>query len=170
VTHLETTLMTEAEQRDAVIAEALTWLGTPYHHHGRLKGVGVDCGQSLCAIYETAGMAAPLDLGAYSTAWHLHRSEELYMQWLERAGAVRTDRPRAGDIALFRFGRTFSHGGVLVKDEVVLHAYVNQAVILTRLDEAPLAGRPVQFWTLWASTGSAAADPVQASAPAATEA
>lgn len=24
------------------VAEAVTWLGTPYHHQGRVKGVGVD--------------------------------------------------------------------------------------------------------------------------------
>ncbi len=24
------------------VAEALIWLGTPYHHQGRVKGVGVD--------------------------------------------------------------------------------------------------------------------------------
>jgi cell wall-associated NlpC family hydrolase len=156
----------EPQQRQAVITEALTWLGTPYHHHGRLKGVGVDCGQSLCAIYEAADVTAPIDPGTYSTAWHLHRSEELYVQWLERVGAVRTEQPRAGDVALFRFGRTFSHGGVLVDRHTVLHAYVHQAVILTRLDEAPLAGRPVQFWTLWPS----ARDAVQASAQTLVEA
>lgn len=156
----------EAQERQAVIAEALTWLGTPYHHHGRLKGVGVDCGQSLCAIYEAAGVTAEIDPGTYSTAWHLHRSEELYVQWLERVGAVRTDKPSAGDVALFRFGRTFSHGGVLVDQRTVLHAYIRQAVILTRLDEAPLAGRPVQFWTLW-SPGLAG---VQASAQPTVEA
>jgi len=152
----------EAQQRQAVTAEARTWLGTPYHHHGRLKGVGVDCGQSLCAIYEAAGVTAPIDPGTYSTAWHLHRSEELYVQWLERVGAVRTDVPVAGDVALFRFGRTFSHGGVLVDRQTVLHAYVSQAVILTRLDEAPLAGRPVQFWTLWPSAKGAVQAPAQA--------
>lgn len=156
----------ETQQREAVITEARTWLGTPYHHHGRLKGVGVDCGQSLCAIYEAAGVTAPIDPGTYSTAWHLHRGEEMYIEWLERAGAVRTTQPRAGDVALFRFGRTFSHGGVLVDSRTVLHAYVHQAVILTRLDEAPLAGRPVQFWTLWPS----ARDSVQASAQTTAEA
>ena len=156
----------EEMQREAVIQEALTWLGTPYHHHGRLKGVGVDCGQSLCAIYEAAGVTASIDPGTYSTAWHLHRSEELYVQWLERVGALRTDAPSAGDVALFRFGRTFSHGGVLVDRRTVLHAYVHQAVILTRLDEAPLAGRLVQFWTLWPSAEAA----LQASAHAAVEA
>ena len=154
----------ETQQREAVITEARTWLGTPYHHHGRLKGVGVDCGQSLCAIYEAAGVTAPIDPGTYSTAWHLHRNEELYVQWLERVGAVRTEQPQAGDVALFRFGRTFSHGGVLVDRHTVLHAYVHQAVILTRLDEAPLAGRPVQFWTLWPAVNVTATPAVQASA------
>ncbi|CAD9197505.1 hypothetical protein [Acinetobacter bohemicus] len=24
------------------IEEAMTWLGTPYHHQGRVKGVGVE--------------------------------------------------------------------------------------------------------------------------------
>jgi hypothetical protein len=25
------------------IAQARTWIGTPFHHQGRLKGVGCDC-------------------------------------------------------------------------------------------------------------------------------
>jgi cell wall-associated NlpC family hydrolase len=29
--------------REAVIAEARTWLGTPWHHQASLKGVGCDC-------------------------------------------------------------------------------------------------------------------------------
>lgn len=33
------------------VAEAITWLGTPYHHQGRVKGVGVDCGTLLCEVY-----------------------------------------------------------------------------------------------------------------------
>lgn len=160
-------MTTQQQQRERVIAEALTWLGTPYHHHGRLKGVGVDCGQSLCAIYEAAGVVEPVDPGAYSPSWHLHRSEELYLGWLEHAGAVRTSAAVPGDVAVFRFGRTFSHGGVLVEgvgsEGLVLHAYVNQAVILTRLDEAPLAGRPVQFWTLWPTAAvNAVADAMEA--------
>ena len=30
------------QKNDLAVAEALTWLGTPYHHQGRVKGVGVD--------------------------------------------------------------------------------------------------------------------------------
>jgi cell wall-associated NlpC family hydrolase len=29
--------------RAAVVAEARSWLGTPFHHQGRVKAAGVDC-------------------------------------------------------------------------------------------------------------------------------
>lgn len=30
-------------ERDAIVAEARTWIGTPWRHQARVKGVGVDC-------------------------------------------------------------------------------------------------------------------------------
>ncbi|MEO0498605.1 MAG: peptidase P60 [Pseudomonadota bacterium] len=35
--------MTELELRHAIVASAVTWLGTPYRHQASLKGVGCDC-------------------------------------------------------------------------------------------------------------------------------
>lgn len=35
--------MIEQEERARFVATALSYVGTPYHHHGRLKGIGVDC-------------------------------------------------------------------------------------------------------------------------------
>jgi hypothetical protein len=29
--------------RAQIVTEARTWLGTPFHHQGRVRGVGVDC-------------------------------------------------------------------------------------------------------------------------------
>lgn len=29
--------------REQIVAEARTWIDTPFHHQARLKGVGVDC-------------------------------------------------------------------------------------------------------------------------------
>lgn len=43
------------------VKEALTWLGTPYHHQGRVKGVGVDCGTLICEVYEKVGLMDHLD-------------------------------------------------------------------------------------------------------------
>jgi NlpC/P60 family putative phage cell wall peptidase len=140
--------MPEAEQRAAVVAEALTWQATPYHHHARIKAAGVDCVQLLCAVYEACGLIEHVDPGVYATDWHLHHSEELYIAGLLKH-AHQVERPQVGDAVLFRFGRCYSHGGLLVAPDTVLHAYINRGVILTRLDEEPLAGRPMQAWSMW---------------------
>lgn len=44
--------MTEAEIRDALVAETRTWIGTPYAPYGRTKGVGADC-----IFFEAVGRA-----------------------------------------------------------------------------------------------------------------
>ena len=135
------------EQRAAVCFEAKTWIGTPYHHHGRIKGVGVDCGQLLCAVYENVKLVPHIELGNYATDWHLHRSEEVYLQWLARF-CQRTDTPQPGDIEVYRFGRTYSHGTIIVEGNLRVHAYVNRKVILSAPYEEPLEGHLSQFWTL----------------------
>lgn len=145
----------ELAQRQAVVAEALTWLGTPYHHHGRIKGVGVDCAMLLAEVFAACGLVPRVEPGMYPHDWHLHRTEELFAGWVERVGARTVERPRLGDIGLFHFGHTWSHGAVVVADgevPMLVHAYGRRgsdAVIRTALDEAPLAGRRVQWFTLW---------------------
>jgi cell wall-associated NlpC family hydrolase len=140
----------QQQHRAMVVAEALTWLGTPYHHHARLKGLGVDCAQILCAVYEACGVVHPVDPGDYPHDHHLHSRHELYIEWPQRAGAREVQTPGLGDVALFQFGRTWSHGGILVAPGQVLHAMQDaRRVVLTRLDEYPLAGRAPRWWSLW---------------------
>lgn len=137
--------------RNDVVLEAWTWYDTPYHDHARIKGVGVDCAQILLAVFcDALKLAPPLDVGQYSTQWHLHRSEEVYLDWLERAGAKRVQAPAPGDIAMFRYGRTFHHSAICL-GELFIHAYSApiSRVIVTRLDEEPLVGRDVQFWSIF---------------------
>lgn len=140
--------------RQAVVEEALSWLRTPYHPHGRVKGAGVDCAQILIAVYGTAGMLSAdamrqLEQLHYSPQWHLHRGEELYLGWLDRY-ATPTETPGPGDVAIWQFGRTFSHAGILVDAKHVVHALRDaRQVTITALDETPLAGRPVKFYTLF---------------------
>lgn len=134
--------------RARVVAEAMTWLGTPYHHHGRVKGVGVDCAMLLAEVFERCGVVPHIDAGDYPSQWHLHGREERFLAWLDKVGALAVAEPQPGDVCVYRYGRTYSHGGIVVDGGLVLHAYIDQGVVLNRECEAPLLGRPRRAYTL----------------------
>src|SRR5208283_4197991 len=97
---------TEFYERQAVVAEAMTWLGTPFHHHQAVKGAGVDCALFLYSVYRGVGLIPEIKIEDYSPQWHLHKDEERYMNWvLQFAARVENATFKPGDGALFRFGR-----------------------------------------------------------------
>jgi cell wall-associated NlpC family hydrolase len=120
-------------ERQAVVAEALSWVGTPFHHFGKVKGAGVDCAQLLAETFVRVGLIRPPIAGYYPADWHLHRDAERYLnQVLIDAvemplPAERTPEP--GDVVLFRFGRCFSHGALVTGWPVIVHAYVGKPVL-----------------------------------------
>lgn len=129
-------------RRNQIVAEARSWLGTPYHHQAALKGIGCDCIGLLKGIY--AAFGGVVDLPAdYSPSWHVHRAEERLREGLSRYG---TEIPllsaRPGDILLFGIGKgPAAHGAVLIEPDIMIHAYAEAgAVIASRL-----AGR----WLAW---------------------
>jgi NlpC/P60 family putative phage cell wall peptidase len=141
--------MTELEQRARVVAEARTWLRTPYHHQGRIKSAGVDCLMILCEVYHAAGLVPFIDPRPYPRDWHLHRNTERYMSGLLQY-AHPVDVPKPGDVALFKFGRCYSHAAIVTGETEVIHSYIGQGVVLADLKQAPLDGREVKFFSLWA--------------------
>ena len=126
--------------RDDVIAEANTWIATKYHPNARIKGVGVDCGQLLIAVYESAGIIPPGDCnpGYYPFDWHLHRSEEKYLSWIKRYCDTTEETPLPGDIAVFQFGRCVSHAGIVLEWPKIIHSYVGMGVIISDVNESIL--------------------------------
>lgn len=140
--------MTEVAQRAAVLREAITWLGTPYHNHGRIKGSGVDCGTLLIECCSVAGVIDNFDPGHYQPDWHLHRSEERYLAEIMKYGRE-VKIPGPGDLALFRFGRCFSHGAIVVDWPQVIHSYVDIGCVLEDASTGALSDRPVKFFSLW---------------------
>ena len=139
--------------RAAVCCEARRWLGTPWHHHARVIGAGVDCINLVVAVYESAGVLAPgrVELGDYPIDWHLHHDDDRMTAGLVLHGRP-VVAPRPGDVALFRFGRVGSHVGLVLEDiSSVLHAYApHRAVTITDLRTAAyLADRLVGYYTLF---------------------
>ena len=43
--------------RDQIIEEARSWLGTPFRHQGRVKGVGCDCAGLVVGVASALGLA-----------------------------------------------------------------------------------------------------------------
>ena len=57
--------------RQAVVAEALAWIGTPFHYAARVKGAGVDCLMLLSDVHERAGIAPHVEPPFYVPDWDI---------------------------------------------------------------------------------------------------
>ena len=58
--------------------------------------------------------------------------------------------PAPGDIALFKFGRVFSHGAIVIEWPRLIHAYWAIGVVWGDATLHPLKGREVRFFTPFA--------------------
>jgi cell wall-associated NlpC family hydrolase len=158
-----------AQKRFEIVRAAKEWLGTPYHHHARVKHAGADCAMFPLAVYQECGVL-PKDFSApeYSVQWHLHRSEEIYLQTLApvmreyRPCLVRCIRedyvtcvcgdndkkfPSPADFVVFKFGRTFSHGAIVIEWPIIIHSYIPHGVLLSDAErDGELMGRERKFF------------------------
>lgn len=141
--------MTAATQRAAVVAEALSWLGTPYHHMGRVKGGGVDCAMLPAEVYAACGLIPRQQVDFYPMDWHLHRSGERYLaQVLTYAHEV--EQPEPGDLVLWRYGRCLAHGAIVTAWPRVIHAVNRSPVTLADVaTDADLSSREHRIYSLW---------------------
>lgn len=122
-----------SSRSDIIVAEARTWVGTPYHHMGDVKGVGVDCGMLLLRIFSDLGILTGVDPRPYTRDWHMHRSEEVYLGYVMGvADELSQDEVVPGDIALFRVGRCYSHGAVVtsISPLTLVHALFDPGLVV----------------------------------------
>jgi cell wall-associated NlpC family hydrolase len=145
------------EQRAIVVATAQSWLGTPYHHRAAVRGVGADCALFPVAVYKECGiLPAAYQPPQYSSQWHLHRSEEMYLAEVEKfcLQILPQDRgpespPQPADFAVIQFGRTFSHGAIVVDWPIVIHSYIPHGVTLAdALRDGEMIGRKLKLYAL----------------------
>lgn len=123
-------------QGERIAAAAKTWLGTPYANNSIAKGYGVDCAHLLLGTLIDAGLLQEEDMiiEYYPNEWHLHRSEERFIENIEKV-AYEVDNPQIGDFLLYQYGRTISHGAILVDKDTVIHAFVDLGVIMSKTDD-----------------------------------
>lgn len=150
-------LQIETTQRAAVVAEARSWIGTPYHNCADIKRVGVDCGMLIVRVFVDVGLCMPFDPRPYPPDWHLHRSEERYLGFVfDRCNEVKAPQP--GDVVVFRFGRCYAHGGVVASANplTIVHAYhpARRVIEDEMARSGPLSNpaRKPRFFSYWAKT------------------
>ncbi len=121
----------ELADREKVIAEARTWIGTPYHTNARVKGAGCDCATLLFMVYHACGLVPDEDTGIFSGDWWCHVSDEIYMRRVVRhahkvaeAISYATLSAKPGNIVLTRCAesRVYNHAGIVTAWPKLIHA------------------------------------------------
>lgn len=113
-----------SDWRELIVAEALTWRNTPYHHKGRKKGVGVDCGGLIYECYKKVlGIPVEPFPTNYPEDWAMHKGgNELYLDFI--APYIRpTDDLKKADLVVYKFGRNFAHGTIYIGGGKVIHSF-----------------------------------------------
>lgn len=113
---------------DQIVAEAKTWVGTPYHHQACVKGVGVDCAMLVYGVATACGLELLNIPTNYSTQWNIHNEDPWLIRVLEQYGCeqIPVEQTKPGDILCFWVGKTFGHLGIMVSDTTFVHAYITR--------------------------------------------
>lgn len=117
--------------RARIIAEAMIWRGTPYHHQASLRGVGCDCLGLVRGVWRGVFGEEPESMPAYTRDW----AEALDRETLaEAAGrhmaAVLVEDARPGDVLLFAHspGSPAKHCAILTAPSRMIHAVESHPV------------------------------------------
>ena len=117
--------------RDTIIAEARSWIGTPYHHQAAVKGVGCDCLGLVRGVWRAVYGFDPEQPPAYSRDW----AETLRRETLAEAAArymepAALDAVEAGDLLLFAINADApaKHCAILTAQSRIVHAIESHPV------------------------------------------
>ena len=116
--------------RAAVVAEARSWIGTPYQHQASAKGAGCDCLGLVRGVWRALYGEEPEPVPPYRPEWAELGGEELMLEaaqrWLHRSGGL-----RGGEVLLFRMsaGAPVKHAAIASDEDRMIHAYWGRAVV-----------------------------------------
>lgn len=124
--------------REQIVAEARSWLGTPYHHQAALRGVGADCLGLLRGVYTALVGGEPETPPPYSASWGESDGQELLLNAAHRYLRL-VDYPKwkAGDVLIFRVrnARSAKHCAIALDGVNMIHAVSQRGVLITGIGE-----------------------------------
>ena len=124
--------------RALIVAEARSWIGTPYRHQGSLKGAGCDCLGLGRGVWRAIYGSEPETPGPYTASWAeetgietMRDAARRHMRELD-ADALRAGAPFAiGSVLLVRMKDRglAKHAAIASAGEAIIHAYNGHAVM-----------------------------------------
>ncbi len=112
-------------ERQAVVAAARNWMGTPYRHQASLKGVGCDCLGFVRGVWRDVYGAEPETVPAYAPGWaEGGRDERLLAAARRNCSEIGADGFAEGDLLLFRWRPHLpaKHAAIATSKSTMLHA------------------------------------------------
>jgi cell wall-associated NlpC family hydrolase len=149
--------MTEQEERAAIVAEALTWIGTPFHWEACVKGVGVDCGRFPAAVFNKVGIKN-INIKGFprlSPQWFMHHSDNSYLDQLKLYAVeyeLANRSPQPGDLVVAKYGRDWAHSALVIQWPKVIGAAAGHCVTVWQniYNSPQYAQRELKFLDPWA--------------------
>lgn len=121
--------------RQAILAEARDWIGTPYQHQASTKGAGADCLGLIRGVWRALYGAEPELASPYTPDWAEREGAET-LRDAARRHLIEIDVADAtpGDVLLFRMDARspMKHAAILDEDGRLIHAYWARAVVRSR--------------------------------------
>lgn len=132
--------------RESVVAEARSWIPTPYVPRGMVKHSGCDCATFIACVLVAAGLAEPIEIGVISDDWFQHTSEEKYMRRLLRHASrilegisYASHKIEPGNIVLARVvgSKVYNHGAIVTRWPMVIQS-THQGICEVNASKDPL--------------------------------
>lgn len=140
---------------DKIMAEARSWLGTKFHHQGRLKKSkdnqgGCDCIGLIIGIASRLQLLSKLEGGLLLKDYDnisypkMPDGQNLYYQLSLHLKEINIEQLQVGDILLFKFNENPQHVALISNNTTcnsgkalnIIHAYIKaKKVVEHRLDE-----------------------------------
>ncbi|WP_047307574.1 peptidase P60 [Rhodopseudomonas palustris] len=117
--------------RDAIVAEARSWIGTRYRHQASVKGVGCDCLGLVRGVWRACLGDEPEAPPPYAPDWaEAGGDETLAAAALRHLAPVPCDVFDRGDVLLFRWrdGCVAKHAAIASSPTTMIHAHDGAAV------------------------------------------
>ena len=127
--------------RDAFLAEARRWIGTPYRHQASVLGGGADCLGLIRGVWRNLIGQEPEQIPAYTADWSEPSGDEALLRaafrWLVPKPINSTD---IAEVIVFRMqhGGVAKHLGITAEKNghpTFVHSYTDHGVVESSLSQ-----------------------------------